>query len=92
MEAENLKLKSPALNKGAVKEGNIVRYPVGFSLAVKKVYSDEKGDLYIKQFVNNQVYPRYIYKTMDGYKWDTRLCIEIGFGLAKENELLYLED
>ena len=77
---------------GAVKEGDIVRYPVGFSLAVKKVYADENGDLYIKQFANNKVYPRYIYKTMDGYRWDTRLCIERGFGLANENELQYLED
>lgn len=67
---------------GAVKEGDIVRYPVGFTLAVKKVYADENGDLYVKQFVNNKVYPRYIYKTMDGYNYDTRLCKEMGFSLA----------
>ena len=77
---------------GVVKEGDIVCYPLGFSLCVKKVYADEKGDLYVKQFVNDKVYPRYIYKKMDGYKWDTRLCIEMGFRLAKENELQYLED
>lgn len=76
----------------AVKEGDIVRFPVGFSLSVKRVYADENGDLYIKQFVYGKIYPRYIYKTMEGYKWDTRLSIEMGFGLAKENELQYLED
>jgi hypothetical protein len=68
----------------AVKEGDIVRFPVGFSLAVKRVYADENGDLYIKQFIYGKIYPRYIYKTMEGYKWDTRLSIEMGFGLAKK--------
>ena len=76
-----------------IKEGDIVRYPVGmFGLSVRKVYKDDKGDLYINQLVLGENYPRYIYKTMDGYQWDTRLCKELGFGICKEHELQYLKD
>ena len=78
----------------AVKEGNIVRYPVGlFHLNVRRVYKDGNGDLYVRECINTKnEYLRYIYRSMDGYKWDTRLCRELGFGLAKESELEMLED
>lgn len=78
----------------AVKEGDIVRYPVGlFHLNVRRVYKDGNGDLYVRESINTPTeYLRYIYRSMDGYKWDTRLCKEMGFGLAKESELQLLED
>ena len=78
----------------AVKEGDIVRYPLGlFHLNVRRVYKDGNGDLYVRECINTpNEYLRYIYRSMNGYKWDTRLCKEMGFGLAKESELQWLED
>lgn len=78
----------------AVKEGDIVRYPLGFSkLMVRRVYKDGNGDLYVRECINTpDEYFRYIYRSMDGYQWDTRLCKELGFGLAKGSELELLED
>jgi len=75
-----------------VKCGDVVRYPVGFTLAVRKVYADKKG-VYVRECINEKdEYRRYIYVNMDGYKWDTRLCKELGFRLANQDELQYLED
>ena len=70
-----------------------VRYLIGFKLAVRKVYKDDNGDLYVKECINTrEEYKRFLFKSMDGYKWDTRLYNEVGFGLAKQYELKYLED
>lgn len=78
----------------SIKEGDIVRYPVGlFHLNVRRVYKDANGDLYVRESINTPTeYLRYIYRSMDGYKWDTRLCKELGFDPAKESELELLED
>lgn len=77
-----------------LKAGDIVRYPTGlFKLNVRKVYEDKNGDLYVKECINTiHEYKRYIYRSMDGYNWDTRLCKEFGFNIAKEDEMEFLED
>ena len=78
---------------GTVKGGDIVRYPIGWNLSVKKVYTDDNGYLYVKERINTKdEYKRYLFRNMDGYDWDTRLCKELGFGMASEDELQYLED
>lgn len=78
---------------GTVKCGDIVRYPVGWNLSVKKVYADENNDLYVRECINTKdEYKRYLFRIMDGYNWDTRLCKELGFGMASEEEIKYLED
>lgn len=78
---------------GTVECGDIVRYPIGWNLSVKRVYADDNGDLYVRECINTKdEYKRYLFKSMDGYKWDTRLCKELGFGMASEDELQYLED
>ena len=78
---------------GTVKCGDIVRYPIGWNLSVKKVYEDGDGDLYVKESINTKdEYKKYLFKSMKGYKWDTRLCKELGFGMANKDELKYLED
>jgi len=73
---------------------DIVRYPLGLhELIVRKVYEDEKGDVYVRERINTpNEYKRYIYRSMDGYKWNTSLNNELGFRLAKESELIYLQD
>lgn len=51
-----------------VKCGDVVRYPVGFTLAVRKVYADKKG-VYVRECINTKDESRrYIYVNMDGYK------------------------
>jgi hypothetical protein len=77
-----------------VKPGDIVRYPLGMhELVVRKVYADKKGDMYVRELINTErEYRRYIYRKMNGYKWDTRLCIELGFGLATKSEAKFLKD
>lgn len=78
---------------GTVECGDIVRYPIGWNLSVKRVYADDNGDLYVRECINTKdEYKRYLFKSMEDYKWDTRLCKELGFGMASEDELQYLED
>ena len=78
---------------GRVKRGDIVRYPIGWNLSIKKVYEDSDGDLYVKESINTKdEYKRYLFKSMEGYNWDNTLCKELGFGMAKKDELQYLED
>lgn len=81
------------MKKIEVKSGDIVRYPIGWGLSVKKVYADKDLDLYVKESIGTKnEYKRYLFKTMYGYNWDTRLCKELGFGLAEQDERQYLED
>jgi len=74
-------------NRIEVKEGDIVRFPVGFSLALRKVRKDENGELYIRELMNTHLESkRYIYRSIEGFKWDSSLCKEQGFRLANEKE------
>lgn len=75
-----------------MKEGDIVRYPIGFTLVIKTLYADENGDLYVKQFIGDKMYPHYVFKTMEDYEWDTRLCKEPGFRLANSEEIKYFNE
>jgi len=76
-----------------IKCGDFVRYLIGWTLAVRKVYSDDNGDLYVKECIGTKYeYKRYLFISMKGYDWDTRLCKELGFDVANENELQYLKD
>lgn len=80
------------INKIQVKEGDIVRYPIGWTLAVRKVYKDIDDELYVRECINtDQEYKRFIYKS--NYKtWDSSLHKELGFGIANQKEIELLKD
>ena len=44
-----------------IKCDDIVRYPIGWTLAIRKVYSDDNGDLYTRECINTKnEYKRYL--------------------------------
>ena len=94
-----------------VKEGDIVRYPMGWApLEVRKVYKDNNDELYIYEYTNgySEYHPGiettnesgdvitanrwYIYRPGEGYQWDNSACLQMGFMLAKSDELHLLKD
>lgn len=80
------------MKKIQLQEGDIIRYPIGFTLAVRRVYRNSDGDLYVRECINeDDEYERYIYKS--NYEtWDNSLYKEPGFDLANTKEINYLQD
>ena len=80
------------IGKIQIKEGDIVRYPIGWNLSVKKVYKDCEDRLYVKECINTKdEYRRFVYES-NYTTWDSSLYKELGFGLATDEEIKYLED
>lgn len=75
-----------------IKEGDIVRYTIGWCLSVKKVYKDCEDRLYVKECIGTKdEYRRFVYES-NYTTWNSALYKELGVRLANEEEIKYLED